>query len=619
MIETYTMKQLFNLLSSKTDHGRTLTDIDYLSYFRRLMELSPIPTTEPLLPLLLRFKGQPLTMRDHFPLSPIFYTNKPPVTILMNGRQTGKSVGVAATLDMNSIFIPNLSSLYVTPLQEQMRRFSLNYMRELIENSPFRAYFTKGATQTITQRSFTNDSKIFFSFASTTADRVRGINADLNCYDEIQDFDYSILPVIAETLSASAFPMKFFTGTPKTEDNTLTHLWRNSSMAEWWIHCNRCGVDNIPSKDYHLEKMIGPYREDISEKEPAVICYKCGKPINPRQGRWVHRFPDRRMDPQYGTGYHCPQIIFPMHYSNPLKWQVLLAKKENLPEATFWNEVLGEPMDAGQTFISTRDLVAAGCLGYRNNPVEPDSKVFEKLRSGKYQNTILAADWGGGGKDLISFTTLALMGIDYDGGVDVLWGKRFSSGIDHDGEANAVLYWMNMFHPDLVVHDNTGAGALRETILVQKGVPVSMIMAINYVPAASGPLIRQINATVQNPRTHYNVDKTRSLQYCMMSIKNGLLRFFEYDGGEKAINAAGTSSSLMDDFLALIEEKMTSQGSNERYIIRRIPSKPDDFAQTVNIGCVALWYISGKYPNFTYNGILSNQDFATVLDSVSQI
>ena len=69
----------------------------------------------------------------------------------------------------------------------------------------------------------------------------------------------------------------------------------------------------------------------------------------------------------------------------------------------------------------------------------------------------------------------------------------------------------------------------------------------------------------------------------------------------------------MDDFLALIEEKMTSQGSNERYIIRRVPTKPDDFAQAVSIGCIALWYLSGRYPNFTYAGLQSNADFGNML------
>lgn len=600
---------LTNLSSGKVG-ARNCTPLDSLALVRKLIDLTGMETMEPLLPLLLAFNGKPLTLKNHFVLSPLFTTREPSKTVFMNGRQTGKSVGVASALYLTSVTKPNLSSLYVTPLQEQMKRFSLNYMQSLINNSPFRPFLSKGCTQTINQRGFVNDSKILFSFASDNADRVRGINADVNCYDEVQDFSFDVLPVIAETLSASISPRTLYTGTPKTEDNTLSHLWRRSSQAEWWIPCTHCGFENIPSKEYHLERMIGPSRDDISEENPAVICYKCRKPIYPRLGRWVHRFPNRRMSTQYGTGYHVPQILLPMHYSNKLKWDTLLAKQDDWPTALFLNEVLGEPVDSGQTLVSMRDLQAAGCLGYRNNPNSPDEQVFRLLNSHRYESTCLAIDWGGGGQEMISFTCMAIMGIDYDGNIDVLWGKRFTAGIDHAGEAEAALAYLRAFSPQLVVHDYSGPGVLRETIMHQAGVPLNRIMGIIYTGPSKQAVIRHIPATAQHPRDHYSLDKSRSLLYTIQMLKTGKLRFFEYDGGSGSKNAAGMSTSLMDDFLALYDEKMTSSGSGFSYTIRRVPSKADDFAQTINFGCAALWHVTGHYPKFEIYKLQDSQSLA---------
>lgn len=610
------LSQLLQNLYAEKVSGRVKTPLDTLAIIRQITEIAGLYSTEPLLPLLLSFNGAPLTLQNHFPLSPLFIADEPVKTILMNGRQTGKSVSVAASLYLNSVLQPNLSSLYITPLQEQMKRFSINYMRSLIDNSPFKQYLTKGCTHTITQRSFINESKILFSFASVNADRIRGINADVNCYDEIQDFSFDILPVIAETLSASSFPRTIYTGTPKTEDNTLSHLWRRSSQAEWWIPCTHCGFENIPSREYHLEGMIGPDKDDISEENPAVICYHCGKPIYPRLGRWVHRYPSRRMSTKYGTGYHVPQIIMPMHYANKLKWETLLAKQDDWPTALFLNEVLGEPFDSGQTLVSMRDLQAAGCLGYRNNQSEPVEQVFHLLHANKYEYTCLAIDWAGGGQEMLSFTTIALMGIDFNGNIDVLWGKRFSAGIDHAGEAEAILSWIQTFSPHFVVHDYTGAGVVRETILVQAGVPLNRIMALEYTGPSRQAVIRHIPPTPQHPRSHYTVDKSRALLYTIQMIKNGQIRFFEYDGGSTAKNAAGMSTSLMDDFLSLVEEKMTSSGAGDRYIIRRIPNKADDFAQTINFGCAALWHVSGRYPRFELHRL---QDAQNLERSISDV
>lgn len=597
------LQTLVNQLHADTIYGKPMNEIDRLSIMRKIYDMAPINTLEPMLPLLFRFKKAPLTLKDYQPMAPLFRTDRPQHLVFKCSRQVGKSLSLASGGLAMASAIDNFNMLFVTPLQEQIKRFSINYVKQLIEDSPFRDKFTSEfGVNTMQQRSLPNGSTLHFSFASTSADRIRGINSDFVGFDEIQDFDADLLSVIAATAAASKYEYYQYTGTPKTLDNTLQGLWMDSSQAEWWVKCDHCGEYNIPSLEYHLEEMIGPLHDDISEACPATICHKCKKPIFPRNGFWVHRYPERRAT---NAGYHVPAIVLPLHFADKTKWASLLAKQQGAAQtsrAKFCNEVLGEAVDVGQKLVSMTELTAAGSLPWENNPEFPSPEIFKRL--GSYPYKILSADWGGGGKDMVSFSVLALMGMRPDGAIDVLWGKRFTASLDHHGEAVECLKLMKRFQVNYLVHDYTGAGALRETILHKAGVPINKIIPIQYVGSAKHNIINFIPACPQHPRDYYTVDKTRSLLYTIDAIKQNQLNFFRYDGSlgstekKSAEEKMSAPSSLMNDFLALVEEKVTSASGADTYKIGRSLKASDDFAQAVNIGCVALWHLSGNWPNF---------------------
>lgn len=597
------IKTLLDRLQAKELYGRPLSEIDRLSILRQIYEICPIGSLEPILPILLSFKKQPLSLRDYQPMAPLFRTDRPHRLTYKCSRQVGKSLSLASGGLLTAATIPNFNMLFVTPLGDQIKRFSVNYVKPLIETSPFKSFFANERTaQTMQQRTLPNGSILHFSFASTSADRIRGINADFVGFDEIQDFNPDNLSVIEATCAASKYEYFQYTGTPKTLDNTLQGLWLQSSMAEWWVKCPHCGEWNIPSLEYHLEEMIGPYHDDISDENPGTICHKCRKPINPRFGMWVHRYPERKAT---HAGYHVPTIILPLHFADPKKWASLLEKQNgagHTSRAKFCNEILGEAFDEGQKLVSMTDLQAAGSLEWSNNPDDPDPAVFDRLRM--YPLTCLAADWAGGGEKLISFTVLALLGMKPDGSIDCLWGKRFTASLDHRHEAEECLYWFKKFNVNMFVHDYTGAGVLRESILHDAGIPMDRIIPIQYVRSAKHSIINYVPATPQHARDHYTADKTRSLLYTVDSLKTRRLKFFRYDGSlgstEKKSEEEKMSapSSLMNDFLALVEEKVASASGADNYVISRSALASDDFAQAVNIGCLALWHASGNWPNF---------------------
>lgn len=548
------------------------------------------PSLEPILPLVLNLNGKPYSLADHYPFAPMFRLLMPKNLVLKTGRQVSKSTSLSAHGVVLSNCIPFFKTLYVTPLFEQIRRFSNNYVRPFIDQSPVKSQWSGTDTENnVLQRSFKNKSIMLFSFALLDADRVRGVSADRVCFDEVQDMDPDHIPIIQETMSYSRFAMTHFTGTPKSMDNPLEGLYKRSSGAEWFIKCESCQHWNIPSVDHDLDAIIGDYNVHISEKHPGTVCAKCRKPINPRQGRWVHRHPDRRW--QF-AGYHVPQLILPLHFADPEKWSTLLLKREgfgNMTQAQFYNEVLGESIDSGQKLVTETELKAA-CLLPWENKKEPTQECLDTLNN--YKHRVLAIDWGGGGEEGISFTVLALLGFTNSGVIDVLWAKRIVLGADHLAEAVECMKWAEKFRVDYVAHDYTGAGTVRETVMVQAGFNLDKVMAVRLVRAASQDMMVFKPSTAINHRQHYSLDKTRSLLYSCQAIKLKQIRFFQYDWQSQ------DNPGLISDFLALVENKAESRLAGDIYTITRNTLLSDDFAQAVNLGAAAIWHINNAWPNF---------------------
>lgn len=598
-------------LSGRQASGRSVTQADQLYAMRRLAELGAVQTLELLLPLALTLNGDPYTLNEHFPFSPIFRTRMPNTILFKTGRQVSKSTTLASHGVLLSNCVPYFKTLYVTPLYEQIRRFSNNYVRPFIDRSPIKTLWSGTSTEnSVLQRSFKNLSMMLFSFALMDADRVRGVSADKVALDEVQDMDPDHIPIIRETMSHSRWKLLQLAGTPKSTDGPLEAYWRRSSQAEWVVPCYRCGQWNIPSIEFHIDAMIGPLHDFIGPNCPATVCWKCRKSIDPRHGHWLHRYPNRRWD---FAGYHIPQIILPLHYANRKSWAELLAKREgwgNTPIHVFYNEVLGESVDSGQKLVSEPELRAAACLPWKNRPNQPDAEMMGRL--GRYRMRALCVDWGGGGEDGVSFTTLALLGFSTDGKIDCLWGKRLVASQEHLREAVECLHWLQAFRCDLFIHDYTGAGVVRETVLVQAGFDLNRVMPMSYVRAATRNLIKHQPATALHNRDRYSLDKTRSLLYTFQAIKLGYLRFFEYD----YIN--DDDRGLISDFLALLEEKTESRMAGDIYTIIRNPTLTDDFAQAVNIGCAGLWYVNDAVPNFAAAAAIGRVTTAQIMAAGSR-
>lgn len=563
----------------------TAHDLDaYLEQLREALSSSTNCSLEAIGSLVLRLEDRPFTMRDHFPLRPLLNKQLPQRTVIKAGRQIGKSTSVSAACVLRAFALPHFKIMIVTPLKSQVTNISNNYIKPFIVTSPLHKLLVDPkCVKSTLYKEFKNGSRIILMYALLDVARTRSYPNDLLVIDETQDFDIEHIPVIRETLTASKWRLELFTGTPLSRDGTLEQLWEESSQCELVIKCTSCGFWNIPALEHHLVRMIGPLRDDISERRPATVCAKCGVPINPRQGKWVARHPDRH---KFSAGYHVPQIIMPMHYANFSRWRELLDKqagKGPTPLYRFINEVLGESYDESVAIITSKDLAAAAKLG--ENSIENALR-----RRPAYRYCALGVDWGGGGRSGLSLTTIAFAGLTASGNIEISFAERIVTETDPKSEARRIVHIFRQLMPTFIAHDYTGAGNVREAYLVEWGISEQQLAPMYFLGTSTNFMIVPTLMTAKN-RTYYKMDKTKAYQFVCAAIKEGKILFFdgELDAGQK----------LLNDFLVLREERHYTPSGRESYRIIKGKNACDDFAAATAMACVALWHATGMWPALT--------------------
>ncbi|GIW58957.1 MAG: hypothetical protein KatS3mg087_0023 [Patescibacteria group bacterium] len=533
---------------------------------------------------LLKLKGKPYIPYVQF--EHLFLKEQPLTCVLKTGRQVSKSTTVIAQSIIQALTIPRFVVLTVAPLQSQSQRLSKLFLRQFLEESRIDS-ISELTAESAYHYSFKNGSAIIFSYAHLDADRTRGIPADKLHVDEVQDINASFIPIMEAALSASPWKLSIFTGTPKNFNNTLQMLWMSSSQGEWAIKCSACNYWNICSVQHDLLKIIGPPDPDISFENPGTICAKCGRKINPElDGTWVHAFPERIVE---NAGFHVPQPIMRMHFADPVAWRVLHAKMNGGHQTTvvdFYREILGEAYDTGAQLISLNDLQKCAVLPDRNN----ESEIMPYIVNSRVR--VFGIDWGGGGEGKNNYTTISLVCLGYDGLIYVPWGTVLYTPHDHVAEAKEIIRYCDKFNVNFVAHDFTGAGSLRETILVQSGFPRERIIPFHYVSFASakGVTTKYVPSSEDNPRARYHLDSSRAFQFLAGAIKFGKIKFFKYD----YVNES--NPGLLHHFLALREEVNFPAGL-KRYRIVCEDGYRDEFAQATMLGCVSIWMMAG-WPNY---------------------
>lgn len=561
--------------------------------FRELLEQvrkKELPSLRKLLPFFFHIRGKPVSLTNREPFEILFRSVMPRVTVQRCGRQVSKSQTEAMLEVLMGATIPYFMNLYITPLYEMTRRFSGNYIADLINKSPlYKQLIDSTSRKNVLERTFRNGATMTYTFAFLDDTRTRGIPANRICYDEYQHFNESFCSTINATLDADPiYKMQSYQGTPLGPNNALNKAYLSTSQAHWVTKClhGGCGHYNVAAWDRDLEKMIGPLHDDTGPKRPGTVCAKCQKSIDCRFGFWNHDFPDLKNE---RLGIHVPQPILGIHSHNRVAWSSLCAKVKTYPLPALLNEVMGEPADAGTQLVTVSDLRKAACL-------PPNLAREAKKRLDKYVRTAIGVDWGGTGgsnpaKPRVSFTTAAAAGLCPDGSIDIFWGHRFKKNLDYKHEVEVLSMAMSEFGATDMGHDY-GSGGQQEHILIAGGFNKQKLMPIRYSgPTSVKALMVQKPPTADHPRTWFSLQKTAALAMVAYGIRTGFIRFFRYD------YVSVENPGLLHDFLALDEQTLKRRTSGDLKLVGVLADQPDDFAHAVTFACCAMWFREKKWPD----------------------
>ena len=336
-------------------------------------------------------------------------------TLLKCGRQVEKSTLLGNKLISYSCLIQALGALYVSPTNAQTKVFSQDRLKEAIETSEYlKNWTTTKLSDNVFLKKFVNRSQITLRYCYQSADRVRGIPADVICIDELQDILTDNIPIIEECASHSIFKIFMYSGTPKSLDNPLEWYWTEfSTQNEWAVPCHR---HSIMTPGGNLSKVYWNILGENNIGPESLVCERCDKPISSADdmSQWVSMNPNIvDLIPRPYEGFRIPQIMVPW-----IGWDEIVQKQTTYSRPKFHNEVLGLSYDTGTRPLTRQDMIDNCDAGIQLNQA-----ALEKMRKhvGGSTQVYAGLDWGTGEN---TFTVLVL-GCYLQDRFTIFYAKRF--------------------------------------------------------------------------------------------------------------------------------------------------------------------------------------------------
>lgn len=500
--------------------------------------------------------GKPFRFTD-YPFIKAVYDVEASQIVLKTGRQVSKTCTCANLMLIDSIAIPHFKTLYISPSREQTSKFSNTRLSKIIHYSPLirQTFVDPKLPNNVLLQILANGSEMALSYADEDADRVRGITADREFIDEVQDILYDeVIPVVKECMSNSDYWYLIYAGTPKSMENTIEYIWRRSSQSEWIMKCDGCGkwqfVDSV--------KSIG---------KTGVICLNCGKNLNVRNGQWYNFNPNATT-----KGFHISQPILPKNTENKMRWQRILQKLETYSETKFKNEVLGVSDAIGFRFISQEEL-ASLCEDYFVD-LPLSSRIQEGIRA-----VVGGVDWGGGAgsSEVVSRTVAWVFGLTQDYKLKTLYFKIFTEDnpIENVKEVGKIFGQCGC---QIVIGD-AGGGAVANAAL--RDILGEHRVFQSQYGGGSG-YDKLIRWSKQAKR--YLVNRTGAIDSFMLALKNKEIVF------PHVRQMATPISDILNEY-----EETTTQGGHGggRKVWRHAPTAPDDSLHAMIYAWLAMKVLQG--------------------------
>ena len=498
--------------------------------------------------------------------------------LMMTGRQVEKTTTISVKMANNVLLRPFSSSLYVAPLNEQVKTFSRARLDKLFRYSQNdlvrKRYKSSDLVDQVFHKEFTNGAEIYMRNCYEEADNIRGLSTDDVCIDEIQDILVDAIPVILETQTRSKNKHRIFTGTPKSFANTIQQQWDKSSQADWVIRCPACskhqvlGVENVTPSAFIC-------------RNPR--CKSVIPDIARAMGRWEHRYPEKRM-----KGFRITQMMVP-----DISPADIFDKIENYPLIRLMNEVLGRSYEqADKPF--TKDFLW--------EITDRDFSMMHSITNSPFANipTFLGIDWGEGEKDGkagTGYTVLTVCAYNPDGKFQVLFSKRFEKGkeLDPDFQIRTIMNTVEVFRCRYVMADY-GAG-VKENKRLRKKLG-NRFAQVQYV----GQQKKKIN--YDKNEFKFLIERSDWMTDFIDFAHDGGLRLFGKDDD-------GMLDVFYENFSAIYSEyRKSNNGLAEKLFYGHAMSQPDDAFHST----FYAWFASKMFKNGSYTpeGKTKKAGFASV-------
>lgn len=444
--------------------------------------------------------------------------------------------------------------MYVCPRLQQLKTYE-NRFREmelastLYQSNPL-------YRNNLRLKEFPNKARIEMVYVLTSAANARSKSADELLYDEFQDFDSDLEVEVDQCQRATHTPVTIYAGTSLTTDTALEYKYSKSSMGVWNTKCTGCNRDNIPLPECQVLDQIQPQ---------GPSCYKCGKLLPIREGRWCHT--DRKQFENNKIGFHIPQIIVPAVINNPLRWAKIYEDKLKGNTRKFLQEILGIPTEEGEREITRGQLQAMCTLGKNLK------YLHERAAAGHYVYVVSGCDWGGSDyipaeHIKISTTVHVVMGITSTGECHIIHIRRYA-GMDYDDIIGDILHNHIKLRGYAIACD-FGVGQVYITRL-RDHIPPERNLVFNY----SGPSTELISEPKKaHMYNQWSLNKSESVSMTYDAVRRGRIRCYDWD----------MASEYLLDFMNMYRAPAEKKGESgmTQWVYKPSPSKPNDTLQAVN-------------------------------------
>jgi len=261
-------------------------------------------------------QGQRLDFYDHPFLWDIF-SDFSPIIAVRKAAQVGMST-LSNIKVMWAARYKKVDIIYSLPAMSDVHDFVGGKTNRLISANPIFQEWTKDK-DSIEQKRI--DSNVIY-FRGTWTDRTAlMIPADVYVADEVDRSKQDVVTQFETRLQHSKLGWRWYFSNPSAPGVGVDKYFEQSDQKYWFVECENCGHDWYLTMD----NVMGV---------PAYFgCTECKKELDRRKGRWVARFPDKKI-----SGYQISLLMCPW-----VSAQYILDKKKSYTDEQFNNFVLGTP------------------------------------------------------------------------------------------------------------------------------------------------------------------------------------------------------------------------------------------------------------------------------------